>query len=694
MARRKKENQPVSQPVESTTQQTATPPVQPTQTQTTAPVQQPAPTQVAPTPTAQAPTVTPAPQPAAATAQPNNDVVKPQPTTTTTTTTATTQQAPSQQPTQPTVPAQNATTPVQQAAPVGQATQPSNIQQGAQNPQDSGPAPMQMVTERANTQLTQAEQTALHNKMMNDAQQKNDAVDLKSEIEDNYARQKYAGTLNVGDSGTAMQGGKKFTYQVVAKDNDGNVTIKGTNADGSTYKSTLPDWVVQRQLKEIFPNQSVAMVGDNGEAKNADGTTTKLKVTGVQPWGDVTLEKTEADGSTSTEELDPDTYKLLYSDLITNKAPKPALTEAQLQDIGIADVSDATAPRPQSAVDIVRQANGGANAPAVEIKKPVQSLRQMIEELYPVTSKEEQEREEKRLRRNRTIMALGNGLASLSNLYFTTKGAPNQQLTDGTKPYDTELERLRKKWQDEADKHRDAVLWAYNKQRQNEREDREDARADRQLAMMEESHKNDMARFEKDMKAQDVNIAIAQENLAELERQRVLKTSPEYIAQEKALRDAQVKKAQLENDALRAEIRYKNAATAAKAASGGGSKGSKGSKNSNDETYQLIYNNDTYDIPKDKVVQAYNKLLQRGIIHKLPSGIKDYERLPFMIQEIQDYYDNKNDSDPDKDGNTLRWKNPGAAGKKVTEKYERKVQGRMGDSDAIDNILKIGKHAF
>lgn len=87
------------------------------------------------------------------------------------------------------------------------------------------------------------------------------------------------------------------------------------------------------------------------------------------------------------------------------------------------------------------------------------TYRDVLAKYAPLTSDEEKKKQMRREKRNAIIGALGDGLSALSNLYFTTKGAPDQGLKPGmTDAAKKRMDDLRAKWQAEKDKYQDFML--------------------------------------------------------------------------------------------------------------------------------------------------------------------------------------------------------------------------------------------
>lgn len=72
------------------------------------------------------------------------------------------------------------------------------------------------------------------------------------------------------------------------------------------------------------------------------------------------------------------------------------------------------------------------NQPDADFQKGWLDYQAIIDKTYPQKSDEELKKEKKRERLSRLFNALGDGISALSNLYFTTKGAPNAYTGDNT----------------------------------------------------------------------------------------------------------------------------------------------------------------------------------------------------------------------------------------------------------------------
>ena len=101
----------------------------------------------------------------------------------------------------------------------------------------------------------------------------------------------------------------------------------------------------------------------------------------------------------------------------------------------------------------IRESQQGGGVP--------RSAEELLRILDPRTPDAQKEAENKRLRRNSIIAAISDGLAALSNLYFTTKGAPNARFASLSKQNADRRDALLAQWQAEKDKYDDLVLKLY-----------------------------------------------------------------------------------------------------------------------------------------------------------------------------------------------------------------------------------------
>ena len=124
--------------------------------------------------------------------------------------------------------------------------------------------------------------------------------------------------------------------------------------------------------------------------------------------------------------------------------PTPATDTTQKADdpAGVSAHNDAAA------------SGGNANA-VMGYDQQIATLTEVANKLKPETEEERKKRERKE-RSKQIIAAVGDGLMALSNLYFTTKGAPNMynhETMSQQKPLQDKLEKLKKEREANADKY-------------------------------------------------------------------------------------------------------------------------------------------------------------------------------------------------------------------------------------------------
>lgn len=101
-------------------------------------------------------------------------------------------------------------------------------------------------------------------------------------------------------------------------------------------------------------------------------------------------------------------------------------------------------------------------------------LLRQLSDSYQLKSKEEIDAERKRERRNALIRSLGDGIGALSNLYFTTKGAPNvEQGESMTSTGEKAFEKRLKGWNDDRKNYIDNVVKIMEAKRRQQTADQE-----------------------------------------------------------------------------------------------------------------------------------------------------------------------------------------------------------------------------
>lgn len=268
------------------------------------------------------------------------------------------------------------------------------------------------------------------------------------------------------------------------------------------------------------------------------------------------------------------------------------------------------------------------------------SYRDFLAKYAPLTSDEEKKKQMRREKRNAIIGALGDGLSALSNLYFTTKGAPDQGLKPGmTDAAKKRMDDLRAKWQAEKDKYQDLMLkglemdreqgnWLKSYKLQLNADKRADAEEERKAKT-----------FEKELPLLEKKVQAAEEELKKLIRENNIGDATWQQSVEVAKEELAWKKYELEfmkshkgyspkewEEHLATE-RYRSRTLSNKSGKGGGDKGA-------DDTYYIadIVNGKSFNASKDQVIKTYRWLQSRNFVSGKAKTPAD------MVSEIQSYY--------------------------------------------------------
>lgn len=325
-----------------------------------------------------------------------------------------------------------------------------------------------------------------------------------------------------------------------------------------------------------------------------------------------------------------------------DEAGKPTLVNADVETPTISPKATDTAP----ATDATPSTDG----------EEYHTYRDILAKLAPQTSDEDKKKQMRRERRKAIVSALGDGLSALSNLYFTTKGAPDQGLKPGmTDAAKKRMDDLRAQWQKEKDKYQELMLkglemdreqgnWLKSYELQKNADKRADAEEERKAKT-----------FEKELPLLEKKVQAAEEELKKLIRENNVGNATWQQSVEVAKQELAWKKYELdfmkthkgykpkEWEEHKATERYRNRTLAGK--SGGGKSG---------KTYRIYnYNSTAYsDLTPDEVNRLYAALYSDGKIGK-------YSSLNDKVEAIQRYHSLKNDTYEvevpvyyeDKDGN-------------------------------------------
>lgn len=437
-----------------------------------------------------------------------------------------------------------------------------------------------------------------------------------------------------------------------------------TQQTPQTPPQTMP---AQPQPTQVAPTAPLLAAQPPGEEYNeipqAPPTTPAPAVTTTAPIQ--TPQYTDTDrrnqanlaAQTTTTPTDNETMMLQF-----DEAGKPVLVNADVATPTISPKKTDTAPT----TDATPATDGGT-------EQEYRTYRDILAKLAPQTSDEDKRKQMRRERRKAIVSALGDGLSALSNLYFTTKGAPDQGLKPGmTDSAKKRMDDLRAQWQKEKDKYQDLMLkglemdreqgnWLKSYELQKNADKRAEAEEERKAKT-----------FEQELPLLEKKVQAAEEELKKLIRENNVGDATWEKSVEVAKKELAWKEYELEfmkthkgyrpkewEEHLATE-RYRSSTLASR--SGGGGRSGK--------TYR-IYNYDSTaysDLTPDEVNRLYAALQSDGKVGK-------YTSLADKVEAIQRYRSLNNDTyeveEPDyltdKDGNKYQF-----GTKKVTRRYKNR----------------------
>lgn len=325
----------------------------------------------------------------------------------------------------------------------------------------------------------------------------------------------------------------------------------------------------------------------------------------------------------------------------------PQTMPAQPQPTQVAPTAPSLAAQPPGKeYDESPQAPPTTPAPAVTTTAPstttpapegeeYHTYRDALAKLAPQTSEEDKKKQMRRERRKAIVSALGDGLSALSNLYFTTKGAPDQGLKPGmTESAKKRMDDLRTQWQKEKDKYQDLMLkglemdreqgnWLKSYELQKNEEERKQKTFEQELPLLEkkvQAAEEELKKLIRENKVGDAtwekSVEVAEKELAWKEYELdFMKTHKGYTPKEY-------------NEHLATE-RYRSR-TLSNRAGGGGKSG---------KTYRIYnYNSTAYsDLTPNEVNRLYAALYSDGKVGK-------YSSLNDKVAAIQRYHSLNNDT--------------------------------------------------
>ena len=269
------------------------------------------------------------------------------------------------------------------------------------------------------------------------------------------------------------------------------------------------------------------------------------------------------------------------------------------------------------------------------------SYRDILAKYAPLTSDEDKRKQMRRERRKAIVSALGDGLSALSNLYFTTKGAPDQGLKPGmTDSAKKRMDDLRAQWQKEKDKYQDLMLKGLEMDREQgnflksyKLQLNADKRADAAEKRSAEEFKKKLPLLEKQLQA-------AEEELKKLIRENKVGDATWEKSVEVAEKELAWKEYELEfmkthngytpkeyNEHLATE-RYRSRTLSNK----GGKSGKSGKEKSGGNIIMSTQSGYAYNPTDAQVRQAYRWLQSRHFVSGNAKSIRE------MAAELQNYY--------------------------------------------------------
>ena len=278
-------------------------------------------------------------------------------------------------------------------------------------------------------------------------------------------------------------------------------------------------------------------------------------------------------------------------------------------------------------------------APSTEDEE-YHTYRDFFAKLAPQTSDEDKEKQMRRERRKAIVSALGDGLSALSNLYFTTKGAPDQGLKPGmTDAAKKRMDDLRAKWQAEKDKYQDLMLKGLEMDREQgnflksyKLQLNADKRADAAEKRSAEEFKKKLPLLEKQLQAaeEELKKLIRENNIGDATWQQSVEVKKQELAWKKyELEFMKTHKgySPKEWEEHLATERYRSRTLANNSGKGGGDKGA-------DDTYYIadIVKGKSFNASKEQVIKTYRWLQSRNFVSGKAKTPAD------MVSEIQSYY--------------------------------------------------------
>lgn len=274
-------------------------------------------------------------------------------------------------------------------------------------------------------------------------------------------------------------------------------------APPQTPPQTMPAQPQPTQVAPTAPSLAAQPPGEeHDEIPQAPPTTPAPAVTTTAPQYDDTDRRNQANLAAQTTTAPTANENMI---LQFDENNKPILVNADVATPKITPKTTDTAP--------------ATTTPATEGEE-YHTYRDILAKLAPQTSDEDKKKQMRRERRKAIVSALGDGLSALSNLYFTTKGAPDQGIKPGmTDAAKKRMDDLRTQWQKEKDKYQELMLKGLEMDREQgnwlksyELQKNADKRAQKELSIKEEE-------WEKKKPILEQELEKNKQELAKLERE-------------------------------------------------------------------------------------------------------------------------------------------------------------------------------
>ena len=218
--------------------------------------------------------------------------------------------------------------------------------------------------------------------------------------------------------------------------------ILGTPKENT--QSTVPE-VTAPPTKTPVPNGGTAPTGNDGNETQVNDGSAVVGAPATVPGGAVTPPPSPANANDGTAGSAFPTYDWNTGTMKGNEQQPITVPYEPGKE-----PKDAVPVTKKAPLPTAQPTPAGAEAPeATQPKKMsyVEMFRQMSP--YKPPTAEELEKERKKEKRDKVFAAIGDGIAALSNLYFTTKGAPN-----AFDPRNSLSEKARERW-DKLNKERE-----------------------------------------------------------------------------------------------------------------------------------------------------------------------------------------------------------------------------------------------